>query len=189
MSIQWKPTVAAVQTALDATHGGSGIQTEGVSLRDTLSAAGAAYDSGSLDGATNTSPQAVAYQTWASNSGSPAWVELDRVCRYVVSVVGLTSATTAAFGVTTTTTKPTPLPFDVSNVATLTGRYTAAASLAANNAPLLGLLNFANATWTTAFAAMPVPNPNTDAKSQSLIASLNTALANANAWVAAAAFT
>jgi hypothetical protein len=188
MTIAWQATATAVQNAINNLPASR--YAEPVSLRDTLNATGAAYDAGSLDGANTTSAAALVYKAWSVNTGMPAWTELDRVARYVAKTVGLTQATIAAFGVTSTTATPTPLPWDPTLLtqSTLTGRSSAAVTLATGNAGLTGLLTRTNATWAAALASQPWPNAATDDASLTLTTALQTALLNANTWVQSLSF-
>jgi len=84
---------------------------------------------------------------------------------------------------------PKALPWSAAfeNIATLTFRQTAMAVIAGASPGLQTLLAGANDAWLAALAAKPAANPNEDAASATAIGNLQTAIANANAWLSAAA--
>jgi hypothetical protein len=183
------------------------------SLLSALESAGQAYDAASVDGPSNVSAYAASVKLWwnggitstfhpargsqtyvtyvASASASSAWHELDRLARYVYSLASPSDQATAgsAFGVSGST-APDPLLSDVTGASdsTLAGRVTAALACSSVPSTVLGLVTAASATWTTILAARPAPDGGEDSASDAAIAALQSALANAQAYIEAAKF-
>lgn len=107
MSIAWRPTLVAMQTALQ----GSGtaqlpptIGQTGYSLLALLLSRGQAYDASADDGATNPSAFTATVAAYTAQAG-PVFTELDRVARYIFSLYLtsplMTPAIALNFGVVT----------------------------------------------------------------------------------------
>jgi len=85
--------------------------------------------------------------------------------------------------------QPVPLPWDITLVTqvSLNARIFAAGFAAVPNPGLATLLSTTLATLTNAFLLQPTSNPSADFVSLETTVALNLAIANANAWIAAAA--
>jgi hypothetical protein len=80
---------------------------EGQTLASALLSAGQAYDTTSTAGVKNQSTYALQRNAWATVLAAPAWLELDRVCRYVyASIASNAQQTQAAFAGTAPTWQP-----------------------------------------------------------------------------------
>lgn len=84
--------------------------------------------------------------------------------------------------------QPLPLPWDVTlqTSTSLGGRLFAATTMAASNPGLASLVASTSAISTAAIAARPSSNPSADAVSLAAGNALNSAIANANGWIAVA---
>lgn len=85
MSIQWRPTLVQMQTALKAAGNATlplSASTEGYSLVASLLTTGTAYDAIADDGVNNPSAFAATVEAYVSQAG-PTFLELDRFSRYV----------------------------------------------------------------------------------------------------------
>lgn len=212
MSINWRTTAnqlqvfakASVKTAPDSNTFAVDLKaSQVVALLAALESAGTAYEQSGIDGSQNHSTLAAAVRLWWNGgftattvhrittytpvaSASAAWAELDRFARYVYSSASPSDKATAASAFGVTDLPPAPLPPDVTGgiLATLSARVTAALAMSSVSATVLGLLTAANTAWTTILAAAP----GTYSQADSLVAALQTALTNANAWIAAQRF-
>jgi hypothetical protein len=87
--------------------------------------------------------------------------------------------------------QPSPLPWDptLQTLFTLVRRVDGGAGLASGNPGLLSLVENTYFAWQAALAAKPPADVTQDANSDAAIAALQTAIANAQAWVTASVVT
>ena len=107
----WQATYAAIFAAIGSSTTLSQQESVvGQTIAASLKLAGNAYDLGSTAGVKNASLYALQRNAWAQVVASPAWLELDRVCRYAYgSIASQAAIVQAAFAGTGPVWQPSTL--------------------------------------------------------------------------------
>jgi hypothetical protein len=186
--INWQITASTLKAS---TLDGSARAQVALQFFTALETAGTAYSRVGNDSKANFSLYGASVSTWWNGSALAAWKELDRISRYAFSIASQADKTAAAsaFGVTGTV-APSALPPDVTGetTATLNARVTAALAMTSVPAAVQTILSTTLFYWTVQISARPAPSSAADTASTNSINALNTALSNANAFIAALAF-